>query len=321
MYKQARKIKSATNVTFKKTYGYNMLSFNINLKILFIRLPLILSALLNSTSIFAQPTINWEKYNFPPYFIVDGPYAGIGIADKLFALIQKELPQYQHRNKVEAVPRIFRNLSQNELTCSSFTRKAGREKTMHFSNKAVLVPNLTLQLLTKDVLKLQLKIGSRLPSSISLDSLLTNNPDIKIGVKPNKSYGVAVDRILKKHKKQTIKFATEVNILHILNMIHKKRIDFFIEYPPVSSFALKSENASDALTSIGIKESRAQNTFTHIVCSKTPQGQSVIKAINDIISTHKKTIEYRSLVEKWLPKHTLTHYRKHYQQGMLEAHN
>jgi uncharacterized protein (TIGR02285 family) len=196
--------------------------------------------------------------------------------------------------------------------------KAGREKTMYFSNKAVLVPNLTLQLLTKDVSKLQIKIGRRLSSSISLESLLSNNPKIKIGVKPNKSYGALLDKVLIKHKKQTVQFATETDILHILKMIHKQRIDFFIEYPPVSSFALKSENISDALTSINIAENYARSTFTHIVCSKTPAGKTVIKAINQIISKHRETLEYRSLVEKWLPNHTVNHYRQRYQKEMLE---
>ena len=169
----------------------------------------------------AKDSITWMEVSMPPYFIQDGPDKNQGYGDVVSAILQEQLPEYEHFEMVTNVIRHFHKFKQGEKVCSiGLYRTPEREEFMHFSIPsfltlpAVLIPR-------KDTLA---DFGTRL--SIKLDDILRDKKFI-IGLSKDRSYGIQIDALLKQYKDRgnLIVYAGQELSANYFKMLMLKRID------------------------------------------------------------------------------------------------
>ncbi len=79
-------------------------------------------------------TITWIQNDFPPVWILDGPYKGQGGADLIQTLVMENLPEYNHKTLLLNNSRFRQMAKQGKNVCSCATFKTeDREKIMHFN--------------------------------------------------------------------------------------------------------------------------------------------------------------------------------------------
>lgn len=63
-------------------------------------------------------TITWMEVSMPPYFIQEGPEKQQRYGDVVSAILQEQLPEYEHLEVVTNVTRHFHKFKQGEKVCS-----------------------------------------------------------------------------------------------------------------------------------------------------------------------------------------------------------
>ena len=88
------------------------------------------------------------------------------------------------------------------------------------------------------------------------------------------------------------------------------RIDCTIGYPIEASYFLKGKPEFDELQIYFIAENKIDFTIGHVGCPKTEWGEKIIERVNQILRTHRQTLEYLSYYEHWLNEDTIRLYKK-----------
>ncbi len=266
-----------------------------------------------ATNLHAKSTIIWPYFSYPPMFIVEGEkLSGYGI--DVLDVIMKNMPEYNHKYISAAPSRIFQNLKHGKNYCAfGATRTPEREKYIHFSRPARLV--------ISDMIIIRKADSTRLISDlkISLKTLLLN-PDLIMGTTANASFGLTLDRVIQKYGTQTnieSLSGSDTNE-QLIQMLVRKRIDWFI-WDPVSVLMLaKKLNLSRDLIMVAIKETREFGILGYVVCPKNEWGSAVIKKVDQILRREVGTDKFYQLFTPWVPVNLRAEYKQHYQRLMID---
>jgi len=279
-------------------------------------LPCILVVLLAQPAA-AKDTITWMEVSMPPYFIQEGPEKQQGYGDVVSAILQEQLPEYEHLEVVTNVTRHFHKFKQGEKVCSvGLYKTPEREAFMHFSIPSFLTLPPVL-ITTKNKLD---DFGGR--SSIKLDDILRNKKFI-IGLSKDRSYGVQIDAILDQHKNREnlIVYAGQELSANYFKMLLLNRLDGLIGLPDEAMYHAEKMGLRDQLATLIIEEN--QQGFTGwlcaVGCSKNEWGRAVIDKINAILLEQRPTSRYRGAYERWLDANSLARYRAVYQEIFLST--
>ena len=262
-----------------------------------------------------KPVLTWYITNWPPAFILDGPRKGQGYAEKIIDILEDRMQEYQHKRIFLPYPRLLKYIERGEEGCyptNVYEEKANYGVT---SIPHVLVSghNIYIHNNNKD----------KFPSSqeVSLTSRL-NNPELTLGVRGDLEFGTILSPILKSHEKDTHLFTRSGQDLvdGLVKMLHRKRIDYFIEYNFVMEFAV-NKIGGDINNFIEIPMLENKNEFIRgtVECPNTPWGKSIINKINKISLISRSSGKLRDLNEAWfLSPSNKHHYWNKYQTLILD---
>ncbi|MFW2366307.1 MAG: TIGR02285 family protein [Desulforhopalus sp.] len=263
----------------------------------------------------AKEMITWMEAVAPPFYIHDGELKGQGYQDLITALLEQQLPEYEHRHMKANISRHYQQWKEGKRACGlAMFKTPEREEFAYFSIPSVFTLP-TVLIVRKDHLP---TLGGK--ETINLTELLKTNRFI-IGRSNNRSYGLEFDSTLNAYGNETNIFAYEGPELshNLFKMLLAGRIDALAGLPEEAMYLAETMGVRDKITTIGIEENQVNHdaSLTYVACSKTDWGKSTIEDINEALLKIRPTEEYRAAYERWLAPAAIGGYRQLYQEIFL----
>ena len=190
-------------------------------------------------------------------------------------------------------------------------KNSERAAQMHFSIPLTLVATHNIYYLSSNF-RLQLALDDlQNNAAVSLETLLTDHPELTLGIVESRSYGTRRDQIINQHKDAIIFRGGDRQSLALIKMLLNGRVDYIIEYPWTITYEQATQNIPAALASATIAESN-KHLYSYIACPKNAWGAAAIKSINEVIMRQRDTPEYRQIAESWLQESGLASFRENY---------
>ncbi|MBO9668254.1 MAG: TIGR02285 family protein [Bdellovibrio sp.] len=266
-----------------------------------------LLTILASQAHAAPERVVWNKPNWPPYYITEGPRTGQGHLDKLFKLVQNQAPHLQFTPIKENSIKDFRG-GPNERFCnSSFLRTKERDKTAYFT-AFYLQPPVQI-IVRKETWKKPLYEAKVLPFKRLIDVSLRG-----VFAKA-RSYGDYVNSVLKEQKKNPhVSYISNTGeSLSLLTIVDLGRADYTLEYPEVLRYMEQEKLIKNDLVTIEIEEQRTPYVV-YISCPRNDWGKNIISILDQAVQKAASMKEFKTLMEEWYPADVRTRYRKDFDE-------
>ncbi len=259
-------------------------------------------------------TITWIQNDFPPVWILDGPYKGQGGADLIQALVMENLSDYHHKTLTVNNSRFQLMAKQGKNICSCATFKTqDREKTMYFNRipSSFIFSNGIITKKSKRHL-----FGNARP--VSLDLILTST-SLSLGLENDRKFSFRIDGILASHREnpRIHRRAAMNGTMGLIDMMMLDRVDFLIGFDWELQYLIRNERSPEQaaqLTFLPIRETPPY-LISYIACAKTDWGLKVIQHIDRILEGEIHTPGYRHIWEQWMSDKVL--YEKLYHAFFL----
>jgi uncharacterized protein (TIGR02285 family) len=245
-------------------------------------------------------TIHWYTADFPPGHIERGPMAGEGYVDLMFKrVIEPALPQFTHVHLLAPLPRFAHDVTTRPDICSGATlRTPDREGKMLFSAPTLQFLPAGLIVRNDDVPSLLRLRDSK--GRISLAAYLAL-PNVTICTVEGRAYGPQLDPLLAaaSSKLQPVEAAV-VGPQFVDLLPPNRRISAVIglSFEPVYASQDHPE-LKGRLTWMPLAEQPKAIT-SHIACSRSPQGQRVIDAVNKVLARPGVRRDIQGFYDQWL---------------------
>ncbi len=262
-----------------------------------------------------KPLLTWYITNWPPAFILDGPRKGQGYAEQIIDILEHELSDYRHERTFLPYSRLLKYIERGEEGC--YPTNVYEEEANYG------VTSIPIAMVSGHNIYIHKDNKGKFPSlqEASLTSLL-NNPKLILGVRADLEFGPILTPILKSHESDAHLFRRSGQDLvdGLVKMLHRKRIDYFIEYNFVMKFAVNKigANMSDFIE-IPMIENKKEFIRGTVECPDTPWGRGVITKINKILIDTRDTGKLRDLNKSWfISPSNKHHYWEKYQTLVLD---
>lgn len=241
-------------------------------------------------------TLTWVKFDAPPYFILSGPHKGQGIADGIVNLLQKRLPDYEHK-VLENVPisRVteYQKAGEKVIMVAALPTPERRQYLL-FTEPALLNPPYSI---------LALRDSQRLGSfaeTLSLETLLASGK-YQLAVS-DRVYGPLVDGILAKFQDKKVVFRRMGSSVleSLVDMLEAGRVDFILGTPYEAQWLAQPDKKRQELQVFAIQELENSWLPSNIALPKTAWGEQMRQTLDKILKEVRQTPEYRALFTRWL---------------------
>jgi uncharacterized protein (TIGR02285 family) len=241
-----------------------------------------------------ETTITWKISNWPPVYILEGPYAAQGAGDALIRFYAKRMPEYRHKTSNMSITRFYHEAQQGSRVCNV----AGFPINGVLASlpNSVIVPHHII--IRRD--KADLLTST---DQVSLKQLLSDQR-LTAGLTRGR-YGKLLNPIIDSQKESAhITHIPEYN--NIIKMLFAGRIDYTIEYPPVIRYFEKLHDRDNEVLIIPIDEVVAAKPFltAFVVCPQNQWGEQVIARVNRIIREERNSYRYREILLRWYDAQT-----------------
>lgn len=247
---------------------------------------------------YAKDTLTWLLRDMPPVTIFSGPDEGKGAIDQLLPLLTARMPEYEHQlmrvNRARGM-QMFREAS---FACDpTLLWTPERAKIITFSIPTYAVRSNGLIIQRHGSEKFAPFMDGK---SIDLTALLESK-SIRLGIVAERSYGPAIDPILKSVPKDELNLHYGNDAIgSLLQMERMGRLDALISYWPEARYQAQQQGMADQDLMFLPVKGAPKYQFTHIGCSNTPQGRQAIDIINREMRVLRKT-RLIDLYAQWLP--------------------
>ncbi len=251
-----------------------------------------------SPAIAAKKKISWMIVEWPPYVIQKGTFKNQGTVDQTVRYLMHRLPGYEHEIIYSSAKRLFIDMAKRENICSAaWLKNDEREEIARYSIAYAPAPTIMLVTVREKAGKF-LSLCSK-KNKISLEELLMNHQELKLGIISKRSYTNTLDSIITQHlDKDNIFTRTGGDLGHgLIQMLASGRIDYTIEYPHVVTYTNKEMVPDMAPYFIPISELDKQVLYGHVICSDSAFGKKVIKDVNAVL--RKDIDKILGIIEKW----------------------
>ncbi len=242
----------------------------------------------------ARDTILWQTYHRPPGIFNHGEHHGKGFVQQTLQMVIQRMPEYQHKMPITTLARALSDINAGKHACHPALYKTPeREKTMIFSAASMINPSSRIIAKHKNISDF-IENGQ-----VSLERILQDDSLI-FGHLLTRSYGKAIDDVLKQHQKIENFISVEnLDLSRIFQLIERDRVDVTIAHPfEIEHYIKNSPHATGELVAYPIKDISAYSIGA-IACPKTPWGKEVIDKINTILKEIKPTTEFQHALTVW----------------------
>ncbi len=252
----------------------------------------------------AQPMMQWYTSHWPPYRISEGPYAGQGSFDLLLNQLIEALPQYQHKVRQIHLARIVKvSASTNENHCTFGLRYTPeRDKRTYFSQPAALLPNLAINTLQHNKLKIL-----NPQQAVQMNNLV-KDPDLLGLIENDRAYPAVIAAQINKTGSNL--GGSSMTTMNPAQLLAAKRVDYVVDYPNRLRYYSLEAGQDLRLEFRPIAEIPGFS-YTYVSCSKTETGKSWIADIDMALNDLKQKPEYKKAMYSWFSEQ---------EQQLLEPH-
>lgn len=223
-------------------------------------------------------------------------------------LIQQHMPNYSLTHHSLSAINALHRLQQNQTTCViGILKNDKREKYAYFSNPSYVYLPPKLVGLTDN---LEQFIASYV-NTTSIKQLITENPNLRIGINKQLSVNKALISALTSAQKQNIMIFDNSSYDNILLLLTEHKIDATIIWPSIIPSIKRNIVDLTKLRSVTISESIGKEVYSHIACSKGPEGKQIIDSINSILANKTLMTPYYQKVSSQLDKDSAELFIKH----------
>lgn len=257
----------------------------------------------------AEPII-WLKPNMPPYTIQDGPEKDQGRIDLVAKMLQEEMSEYSHVEKVASFSRILQDLAVKPDICSAaLFKSAEREKFIEFSVPYML--GLSNRLVVHATTSAQLQPYLNEQGQVDLDKLLQSN-NFTLGVAKDRKYGAVLDSIIKRFSQSNAIYSRsgidQLKGLLIMSLKGNRQISGFLSNPDQVMYLLSQQNITEHDFVFYELKDNPPYLLGYMGCVKNDFGKAVIAKANDLLLKTRHNV-IADLNEKWLDQGSLEKYR------------
>ena len=246
--------------------------------------------------------ITWRIIDWPPFYIVDGPQAQQGLYDNIIHDLSMALSEYDHNLLEMSTPRALFEIQKGRKVCHP-SALANTDAILSSVNSFLLPHRIIIKHDQADNFVSLLNPDN----SLSLKKLLQSN---KFGGLSKNRYTSSLNKIIDQYPSS--RFYKSPNYSSLVDMLIRERIDYILEYVPITQFAAGPHNQ---LTSYAISETQDQHFIpVHIACPKNSWGKAVIKKINLALNKQMSAPDFIESRLRWFDSDSKKLLRKIYQQ-------
>lgn len=256
----------------------------------------------------SRQTIVWATYDFAPFFITSGPYKNLGTSDQLIKFYQDALPQYDHRLETINLARL-NYLAQHrdgELICMPLLLKTPQRQSFLTYSQA-LKPAYGHVLISKRSMNDKYDV-------FSLTDYLENTNNT-LTIQKYRSYGHAIDAILKTHAESTHVQQDDFTTEQLYQLIKHGRIDAFIDTETSVTYEKRMQFLGDEYFYTPIDEDQLER-FGYTACTNSASGKQAIQDINQVLQDQDHTIRIQKIIESWVSPKNLKKFQDFYRKNI-----
>ena len=258
----------------------------------------------------AQPVMRWLVQDIPPHFSFAAGRSpqsvadlGNGELDGFLRQLIAQLPQYRHEFVEASLPRYEALVLKGETLCSVLHKRLPeRLVNRHFTPMFPALSSRQLQLVVRrDRLERFQALGSR----VAVASLM-QMPDLKGLVARGRSFGSALDPLLKPPLGKPLDTVVTTNAKTVLAMLRAGRMDYTLEYADtVQQFLRSADVGSDGdrreldLVLLPIAELEGHD-IAYASCTRNAPGREQIEAIDAAVRRLAQDPRREAWLRAWL---------------------
>lgn len=257
----------------------------------------------------AAPVMRWLVQDIPPHFslaVGRSPQSvadfGNGELDGFLRQLIAQLPQYRHEFVEASLPRYEALVLKGETLCSVLHKRLPeRLANRYFTPMFPALSSRQLQLVVRrDRLERFQALGSR----VAVASLM-QKPGLKGLVARGRSFGSALDPLLKPPLGKPLDTVVTTNAKTVLAMLRAGRMDYTLEYADTVQQFLRSEVGSDAdrreldLVLLPIAELEGHD-IAYASCTRNAPGREQIEAIDAAVRRLAQDPRREAWLRAWL---------------------
>lgn len=245
----------------------------------------------------AEGTATWCSFDLPPMYIVTGPEAGKGTVQEHVRFLQGKLPQYEHKTQLSSIPRLIKDMREQQLVCAGMQRNEEREQSMLFSLPFYATHPPALITLRSRLTRIKPFLNTQ--GEVRLAELI-NGSELNLGLTAGRSYGATLDAELARHLNDPhvqVRTVAERLSEGLVSMMKLGRLDYTIAYESERRLFLEQlgNSSGDELVQLPIAGLPRQIPI-YIVAPKTEWGQRFIQRINALLVRYWDDPEFRQSV-------------------------
>lgn len=247
----------------------------------------------------AGEAITWYHPDYPPTFILEGPFKGQGIVDSFVKGVQERLTDFEHGSGVANMKRIIRSMESGARVCAaSLFRTPERESAVVFSEPYMFIFPVGLVFREEDRASFEALADDA--GNVSLEALLRKG-DMVLGFSTGRSYHKEVNRLIA--ELATPRNSREVNKSTIsegiIDLLLHHRVDYAIDFSQAVTWMAEGAGVVGKLGFLPIKEARSIQ-FNHMGCSNTEWGRRVIAEIDSALAEMRTDPAYYGAYLRWI---------------------
>jgi len=271
---------------------------------------LLMGTLLGTTGpAFAEQTIEWQHPDFPPSYILQGPYRGQGSVDNIHRQLFTHLVDYKHKTIVANFRRVIRSIAaKREICAAAILWNKERAEMVEYSIPHFLVHPVRI-IIRKDI-RDRFEPYKESDGTYSLERILMAE-ELMLGYAPGRSYSKTLDQILKPYTNDNnSRVVAQNSILSgILKMLERNRIDYTLGYSHEVAYLANTGDFRADFISLPIKGAN-ELIPVHVGCPKNEWGRAIISKLNRFIPKVRSTESFYGAYLQWLDPATQEEYKK-----------
>lgn len=252
-------------------------------------------------------TIYWVKPGFEPLYIASGPLRDQGFGDRVITDLEQHLPHYTHKVMRANYMRLMAELRRGHNVCAILHYTPQRAAYIHYSNQLILAPSYQLYS-SKDTMERLQHHPGWVEGRTSFETLLANNPKLRMALTPGHSYGKERDQIIYRYREQLDIVRGYAGQETLLKMLMAMRLDVILEFPWVVNHYQRQLGIAPGDTHKVVLDDVPAYEPAYIACPKNAWGKAVVTAVNNI--SPAIGIQVRHYIEGWLEPSEIENYRK-----------
>ncbi len=261
----------------------------------------------------AKEKITWPYICFPPIYICDNDKLVGGAGWEISDLLWANMPEYNHEIVLEPLKRSLEEFKHGkQYLLLGPVKIPEREKYLYYSIPCMLYPP-TMVVIRKSDLQ---RFGGG--ETVSLKALLEDRA-LRFLMFSSISFGGGMDKLLKENEKAKnvyMEYRTDKSDRHALDLLLKKRIDYFLVLIGTRHTA-NEMGIADQIVYIPIKEMNHYN-LGHIVAPKNEWGKQMIRKVNQVLRKQIATENFFQFFTPLVSDNVVPELRRQFKELILE---